>query len=340
MKDFIINSSLISEWNWKKNIQLGLDPNKLTFGSNKKAWWKCKTCGHEWLAKIENRVILGRGCPECAKGKQTSTPEIKLYYYIKKYFPDAISWYENKELGISELDIYIPSLCVGIEYDGGLWHTDIEKDKTKDISCEINNISLVRIREPKCPTYESNCFFVHLEDRSQKTLVNAILYILYTLGVDNPEVDFNQDLSEIESLVCYQTKDNSLEQLFPEIAAEWHPTKNGTLKPDSVLAHSGKRVWWKCGVCGYEWITDICSRANGTCCPECKKEKIRLAQSEAVYCPELDRIFKSGCEAARQTGIPQSSISMCCTGKAKSAGTHPTTGEKLTWRKLILTVQN
>ena len=39
---------------------------------------------------------------------------------------------------------------------------------------------------------------------------------------------------------------NSLSSLYPELAKEWHPTKNGDLKPDQVVAGSNKKFWWKC----------------------------------------------------------------------------------------------
>lgn len=334
MKYYIVNNKLINEWDWEKNSGLGLDPNKLTLGSNKKAWWICSVCGHNWFAKIGNRTALHRGCPQCANGKQTSSPEQKIYYYIKKYFSDAINRYSNDDCGITELDVYIPSLRVAIEYDGGKWHQDINKDKIKDLLCENNNINLTRIRDPKCPVYDSNCSFVYLESRSLSCLADGIIYVLKTLGVNNPIVDFDEDFSDIEKLICHQTKENSLAKLFPDVAAEWNYTKNGSLMPENVLAHSGKRVWWECSICGHEWIADICSRVDGTCCPECKKEKIRQAQSEPVYCPELGQQFRSGWDAARQTGIPQSTISRCCLGLGKSAGKHPVTGEKLTWIKL------
>ena len=182
---------------------------------------------------------MHRGCPQCAKGKQTSYPEQKIYYYIKKYFPDAINRYSNNDCGITELDIYIPSLCVAIEYDGGEWHQDINKDKLKDLFCENNNINLIRIRDPKCPVYDSNCSFIYLESRSLRHLADAILRVLKILGIDNPVVDFDEDLADIETLICHQTKDNSLAKLFPNIAAEWNYSKNGNLIPENVLAHSG-----------------------------------------------------------------------------------------------------
>ena len=41
-------------------------------------------------------------------------------------------------------------------------------------------------------------------------------------------------------------EDNNLKYLFPKIAAEWHPTKNGNLKPEGYTTSSHKRVWWLC----------------------------------------------------------------------------------------------
>ena len=37
---------------------------------------------------------------------------------------------------------------------------------------------------------------------------------------------------------------NSLSISHPDLAAQWHPTKNGELTPDKVEANSSKRVWW------------------------------------------------------------------------------------------------
>ena len=55
--------ALLLEWDYKKNT---IDPKTLTSGSNKKVWWKCSVCGHEWAATVANRVA-GSGCPVCAR---------------------------------------------------------------------------------------------------------------------------------------------------------------------------------------------------------------------------------------------------------------------------------
>jgi len=63
---------------------------------------------------------------------------------------------------------------------------------------------------------------------------------------------------------------NSLATQFPEIAAQWHPTKNGALTPDMVVAGSNKKVWWKCPEGpDHEWEATLSSRTSGTDCPRC-----------------------------------------------------------------------
>lgn len=58
----------------------------------------------------------------------------------------------------------------------------------------------------------------------------------------------------------------SLAQKMPELAREWHPTKNGNLTPHDVTIGSGKKVWWLCLKCGHEWQTAVASRRG---CPVC-----------------------------------------------------------------------
>ena len=59
---------LMKEWNWEENNKRGLDPNKLTLGSGKKANWICLK-GHDWDADICHRVGRGSNCPYCANKK-------------------------------------------------------------------------------------------------------------------------------------------------------------------------------------------------------------------------------------------------------------------------------
>ena len=60
-----------------------------------------------------------------------------------------------------------------------------------------------------------------------------------------------------------------LETLNPELAAQWHPTKNGLLRPSDVSIKSNKKAWWFCPECNHEWQARISSRSEGSGCPKC-----------------------------------------------------------------------
>jgi len=66
---------------------------------------------------------------------------------------------------------------------------------------------------------------------------------------------------------------NDLASQNPALALEWHPTKNGELKPSMITPNSMKKVWWKCKKCGNEWSASVASRTKGQGCPLCNIKK-------------------------------------------------------------------
>lgn len=61
---------------------------------------------------------------------------------------------------------------------------------------------------------------------------------------------------------------NDLSTTHPELAKQWHPTKNEGLTPQSVTQGSSRKVWWQC-VKYHEWQATIATRAHGRGCPVC-----------------------------------------------------------------------
>lgn len=65
------------------------------------------------------------------------------------------------------------------------------------------------------------------------------------------------------------TANGSLATINPALAAEWHPLKNGELKPADVSPSSNKKVWWQC-LRGHEWQASVANRNRSkTKCPYC-----------------------------------------------------------------------
>jgi hypothetical protein len=76
---------------------------------------------------------------------------------------------------------------------------------------------------------------------------------------------------------------NCLKTTHPEIAKQWHPTKNGNLLPSMITAGSNKKVWWKCQVAeDHEWQTSVSHRLNGRNCPCCSGHKVVKSTSIAT----------------------------------------------------------
>jgi hypothetical protein len=67
----------------------------------------------------------------------------------------------------------------------------------------------------------------------------------------------------------------SLSALAPRVAKQWHPRKNGDLRPSQVMAGTPRRVWWKCpNGPDHEWYAGVCFRTRAVKpvgCPFCAR---------------------------------------------------------------------
>ena len=112
----------------------------------KKVLCRCGYCKNEWYG-TPDKLLQGNGCPNCDKRNKTSFPEQAIYYYLRKVYTDTVDRYylPNSK---TEIDVFIPSLNIGIEYDGVYWHkskADCEAQKYQ--KCKEHGTILYRMRE-------------------------------------------------------------------------------------------------------------------------------------------------------------------------------------------------
>lgn len=69
--------------------------------------------------------------------------------------------------------------------------------------------------------------------------------------------------------ISHATEKYNLRIIDPELAKEWHPSKNGSLTSRDVTPGSGKKIWWKCKK-GHEWQSTVLNRNYGNNCPYCR----------------------------------------------------------------------
>lgn len=176
-----VDPELAKEWDYVKNCDL--TPDKVKIGTHQKVWWLCPK-GHSYSASVHSRTNAKSGCPACAKELSNSFPEKAIVFYLLKAGLEVEENYRAEWLGKSELDIYLPSLRLGIEYDGQAWHRSGRKDLNKDLTCFQNMTRLIRIREPECSKIIGigPCFT--LPDFKVSSLNDAIQFVFDTLKED------------------------------------------------------------------------------------------------------------------------------------------------------------
>lgn len=111
--------------------------------------YKCDVCGHEWTSEQTNPQSVY--CPKCHASKE-SQKEISVYEFVAT-LSDNVQRNVRSIIGRQELDIFIPSKRVAIEFNGNYWH-DIQRrqlssnyhmEKTR--MCLDKNIKLLHIFE-------------------------------------------------------------------------------------------------------------------------------------------------------------------------------------------------
>ena len=270
---------LLAEWDYEKNS--GIDNlRKITTHSNKKVWWKCDK-GHEWEARIADRVVRKNTCPYCSG--QRVLPGINdlgtLYPHL------AEEWNHEKNQGIS-LETMFPKsgkrvwwkceknhewqarvidrangkracpYCTGLKPTPGMndlktLHPDLMDEWNFERNTDIHPEMLFPKSGKKVWW---KCKQGHEWEAYVSNRVSKNYKCPYCTGV--------------KVLVGF----NDLKTLRPDIIREWNYDRNKEILPEAVTVKSGKKVWWKCEK-GHEWQTTVAQRSYGSGCPICKNRK-------------------------------------------------------------------
>ena len=94
-------------------------------------------------------ILSNPGIRNLANRNVTQKGELEVLYFVNKFDLNII--HKSYVLGNLELDIYIPELKLGIEFNGDYWHQTSVQDYNKQIFktnlCESKGIRLIHIWE-------------------------------------------------------------------------------------------------------------------------------------------------------------------------------------------------
>jgi hypothetical protein len=267
---------------WHPTRNLPLAPANLPRTSRKRVWWRCpKDPRHEWAARVHQRVYFGSGCPYCSR--RLLVPERSLAHVRPQIVAE---WHPTRNAALTPAKVSAWSsrkvwwICgKGPDH---LWEAQI----------------LTRTRGDGCPFCSgrrpsiTNCVATRLPDVVplwHPTKNGSLTPWNLTVGTSRkvwwrcphgPDHEWQQ-APGLEGMgtrrascpYCANRKvsvTNSLASVAPQIAGEWHPTRNAPLTPQNVLFGTSKRVWWRCAF-NHEWATRVnqrTARRNG--CPVCR----------------------------------------------------------------------
>jgi very-short-patch-repair endonuclease len=279
---------LLGEWDYELNAKS--PPEEFTPKSKKKVWWKCVN-GHSWDATIQSRAN-GSGCPFCSN--QSSKPEMRILSEMRHLFSETTN---RQKVGGDEIDVFIPSLKVGVEFDGSFYHKGkVEKDLEKNKRLHKQGIKVIRMRhDPLQKIWEHDVVIDH-EEPTKKDLNLLVRGIFSWLELTRPiYIDDYLGLEDFANEDTYKAyisyfpnplPEFALSSTNPEIAKEWDDEKNYPLTPDNLKAGSNQKVWWLCDS-GHSYETTIISRTTGHGCPYCSGNAVSIENSLSTVSQDL-----------------------------------------------------
>ena len=266
---------LAAQWHPTRNG--ALTPEQVTAGSHKKVWWRC-TAGHEWQAEIKSRAS-GTGCPYC-----TNRTLLQNKNDLATTHPIlAAQWHTERNGDLTPADVIAGSKRrVWWQCEKGhIWRTPVALRTARGTGCPVCAGKKV------CPG-ENDLATVFPNLAAQWDLeMNGAITPADVTAYSNRRAWWRCDCGHsfaagissrtYKSSGCPYCRGkkplagfNDLATVEPDVAAQWHPTLNGTLTPEQVTVGSHKKVWWQCAD-GHVWKAVVFSRAGKSkCgCPVC-----------------------------------------------------------------------
>lgn len=251
----VTNPELVSEWHPTKNLPF--TPEEAIRGSKRKVWWICPQ-GHDYESALATRCIQGSGCNICSGTRVlagfndlgTKEPELAKEFHPTKNAPDTpqtVSPTTAKKLWW---------ICgLGHEYQATAANRSSNGSGCpvctgKIIVIGFNDLASLR------PDLASEWHPTKNSLKPTEVTFGTAKKVWWQCKNDSAhvwEVSVNRRTGN-DRLVgcpfCASQKvlpgNNDLATTNPDIAEQWHPTKNGELKPTQFMAGSGKTVWWQC----------------------------------------------------------------------------------------------
>jgi len=271
-----------------------LTPADVVAGTSKKIWWKCpKGPDHEWAAPGQSR-LAGHGCPACAGVRVSVTNSLSAYPDLAAQFHPTM----NGDL--------TPAEVVAGSARRFWWACPMGRDhkwqapgfrRVAGSGCPFCDGKSVSVTN-SLGNYEDLARQLHPTKNGQVTpseLVAGTMRNLWWLCPVAPDHEWQATganrLKGTGCPACAGQKASVTNNVakYPELAAQFHPTKNGDLTPAQLVAGTNKKIWWTCAAGpDHVWRAPGYSRLAGSGCACCSGYKASVTNDLNNF-PELAR---------------------------------------------------
>ncbi|MGH3726492.1 MAG: zinc-ribbon domain-containing protein [Mycobacterium sp.] len=243
---------------WHPNRNDDLSPATVGYASNKKVWWLCARCGHEWQIQVSNRTS-GSSCRRCAHAAMRKPkPGASL---AERNPAVAAEWHPTLNGDLTPHDVAFSAKrkawwkcgSCGNEWDAAIGNRAVGAGCP---GCRTRGQGRGLPRLPKGSVTEHNS----------------------ALTTQTVESNNHPTAHSSSSAAPDVPPGTSLSERYPEVAAQWHPDRNGDRTPTDFRWASNARAWWLCPACGHSWSAIIISRTRGDAgCPPCSRRRAGAA---------------------------------------------------------------
>jgi len=257
----LLRPELQRQWHHAKNQLLG--GRQITASSGLRVWWSCNQCPcglpHEWLATVSNRQDIDTQCPFCTNNRLcghnsllTVAPAVAAYWDTAKngLTPDQVM------AGSHTRRHWLCSLCAHS------WEAKIYGRVAGQSGCpKCSSIKKPWKRQPSLTQSQHPAMLEFDFERNRRAGLDPdkitagsnkmVLWICTKCPKGQPHlfvaVPYSRMGLDSGCPYCASRKAcicNSLQSLYPALAAEYDTARNGS-GPEQVLPTSTKKVFWK-----------------------------------------------------------------------------------------------
>lgn len=251
-----------------------LPADQVAAGTNRKVWWKCTICGHEFEAVSANRV-RGSGCPACANKALTDNNNLVVMYPML-----ATEYSSQNKIPVEE--VYAKSYHI-VRWNcakcGHSWKASVEQRALGGKKCPVCTGRIASSDNNIATLFPALVEEWASRNPVQPSQVTSRCYKEYwwkcaKCGYEWKASPYNRAKGGgCPSCARHvPTEKNNLTVTHPALVSEFS-TRN-SMPVHTIIAGSDKKVWWICNVCKHEWKTSVNWRTrSGAGCPRCTRKK-------------------------------------------------------------------